>query len=124
MLGFWLWQDNLLRRVNQVLIKLKLDWQEIAGQSKSTNLVSSPDSVSTDINALVQEVREKVKEYIQERCGTMRVLDMAQPIGLGDIYTDVNILEKITGSRRLDISKLLQNSKIELDDYDDFSRHL
>lgn len=39
----------------------------------------------------------------------MRVLDMTQPIGLGDIYTDVNILDKITGRTRLDISELLQN---------------
>jgi predicted NACHT family NTPase len=39
----------------------------------------------------------------------MRVLDMEQPIELGDIYTDVNILEKITGRRRLEIDELLQN---------------
>jgi hypothetical protein len=27
----------------------------------------------------------------------MRVLDMEQPIGIGDIYTSVNILEKLSG---------------------------
>ncbi|HEY9295814.1 MAG TPA: NACHT domain-containing protein, partial [Phormidium sp.] len=66
-----------------------------------------------DIDALVQEIREKVKSSIQERCGKMRVLDMEQPIGLGDIYTDVNILEKITGRRRLEIAELLQYCDLE-----------
>ena len=42
------------------------------------------------------------------RCGVMRVLDMSQPIGLNDIYTNVNILEKINGRRRLDITDLLK----------------
>ena len=31
------------------------------------------------------------------------------PIGLGDVYTSVNILEKLSGRRRLDLSDLLQN---------------
>ncbi len=61
-----------------------------------------------DIDALVQEIREKVKSSIQKRCGQMRVLDMEQPIGLNDIYTDVNILERITGHTRLNLSDLLE----------------
>lgn len=73
---------------------------------------------SLDIDALVREVRKKVKSSIQQRCGTMRVLDMTQPIGLGDIYTDVNILEKITGRRRLEISELLQDFDPESDNFD------
>lgn len=68
---------------------------------------------SVDIDALVQEVREKVKFSIQERCATMRVLDMSQPIGLNDIYTNVNILEKITGRRRKEVAELLQEFKLE-----------
>ncbi|RAM48601.1 MAG: signal transduction protein [Hapalosiphonaceae cyanobacterium JJU2] len=62
-----------------------------------------------NIDVLVQEVREKIKPYIQERCGKMQVLDMTQSIGLGDIYTDVNILKEITGHRRKKIAELPQN---------------
>jgi predicted NACHT family NTPase len=62
-----------------------------------------------DIDTLVQKIREKVKSSIQQRCGQMRVLDMEQPIGLNDIYTDINILEKITGRRRLGIAELQEN---------------
>ncbi|MEM8614873.1 MAG: NACHT domain-containing protein [Cyanobacteria bacterium P01_H01_bin.105] len=61
----------------------------------------------SDIAALVQEIRHKVKDDIHAHCGTMRVLDMEQPIGLSDIYTKVNILEKLSGNRRLGISELL-----------------
>lgn len=43
----------------------------------------------------------------------MRVLDMTQPIGLDDIYTSVNILEKITGRRRLEIAELLYDFSSE-----------
>ncbi|MBD1938227.1 NACHT domain-containing protein [Microcoleus sp. FACHB-68] len=69
---------------------------------------STPHDSDSNINALVQEVREKVKPGIQERCSTMRVLDMTQPIGLNDIYTNVNILEKITRNRRIEVSELLK----------------
>ncbi|MEP0755726.1 NACHT domain-containing NTPase [Trichocoleus sp. Lan] len=44
---------------------------------------------------------------------------MSQPIDLNAIYTTVNILEKITGRRRLEIAELLQG--FSLDDFDRFS---
>ncbi|MBO1350962.1 MAG: hypothetical protein EBE86_027965 [Hormoscilla sp. GUM202] len=60
-----------------------------------------PEDPKADIDDLVQEVRQSVKQHIQELCGTMRVLDMTYPIGLNEIYTNVNILEKITaGAKR------------------------
>ncbi|MEM5838708.1 hypothetical protein AAHH59_10340 [Pediococcus acidilactici] len=63
-------------------------------------------------NTVVQEVRQKVHASIQEKCGMMRLLDISQPIGLNDIYTNVNILEKISGRRRLEIADLLEVSTI------------
>jgi len=83
---------------------LGLNWEDIAEPEP----VEQNQNTSIDIDALVQEVREKIKPIIQERCGTMRVLDMSQPIGLNDIYTNVNILERITGRRRKEIAELLQ----------------
>jgi predicted NACHT family NTPase len=68
---------------------------------------------TVDIDTLVKQVREKVSADIQKRCGWMRVLDMTQPIGLNDIYTEVNILEKITGCRRLEIGQLLEKCNPE-----------
>lgn len=95
--------------------KLGLNWEEIAGLATSPDaiMLGNESNVSVDIDALLQEVREKVKPYIKDRCGTMKVLDMTQPIELGDIYTDVNILEKVIGRRGLNISELLQNCNLE-----------
>ena len=75
------------------------------------------DIPNNDIEALVQSCRQKIKPLIKEKCGTMRVLDMTYPIGLSDIYTDVNILEKITGRQRLEMAELVQNFKIDSDEF-------
>lgn len=80
---------------------LNLNIQEVvdnSGNAKTDLDVKTPNT-SIDINALVQEVRQNVRDSIVRQCGTIRVLDMAQPIGLNDIYTNVNILETITGRR-------------------------
>ncbi len=87
----WLWNTKFI------------EWQQ------SQKELAQP----VDIDDLVNQVREKVSADIQKRCGWMRVLDMTHPIGLNDIYTDVNILEKITGRRRLEIAQLLENCKPE-----------
>ncbi|MBD2212042.1 NACHT domain-containing NTPase [Nostoc linckia FACHB-104] len=103
----------------EICKKLGLEWQEI--QENRQSEVKQTSEQDSDIDALVQEIREQVKPSIKEKCGTMRVLDMPQPIeltGERGIYTNVNILEKITGRRRLDISELLQNS--EPDDFERF----
>ncbi|WP_228061210.1 NACHT domain-containing protein [[Phormidium] sp. LEGE 05292] len=84
---------------------LGLNAQDVAYQDNEVEV--------TDIDSLVQEVRQKIKPLIQERCGTMRVLDMNQPIGLNDIYTNVNILEKITGRTRKEITELFQECNFE-----------
>jgi len=66
-----------------------------------------------DTDTLVQKVRNAVKEDIQNRCGEMRVLDMTQPVGLGDIYTHVNILERILGRRRKGLTEMFQGCSVE-----------
>jgi predicted NACHT family NTPase len=63
---------------------------------------------SAALDALVQTLRNSIQPLIQQRCGTMRVLDMTQPIGLDQIYTHVNILEKITGRSRREPAEILQ----------------
>jgi predicted NACHT family NTPase len=60
------------------------------------------------LDALVQRVRARCHGLIQEQCGTMRVLDMSQPIGLSHLYTSVNILEKISSRQWREIDELLE----------------
>lgn len=92
-----------------ICTELGLEWGEIAELETGEEKPITPKT----IDALVNEVREKVSADIQKRCGWMRVLDMTHPIGLNDIYTDVNILEKITGRRRLEIAQLSENCNPE-----------
>ncbi|MEH2046831.1 NACHT domain-containing protein [Nostoc sp.] len=78
------------------------------------------DDVDDSIDTLVQEIRKQIKPYIKEKCGTMKVLDMPKPIeltGKQGIYTNVNILEEITGRTRLKVAELMQSC-----DYDNFER--
>jgi predicted NACHT family NTPase len=86
--------------------KLDLNWEEIAGITAQS--IAPTVTIDASVN-LVQKFRDRIKLHLQKRCGTMRVLDMSQPIGLDDIYTNVNILEKITGRRRLKLSELARN---------------
>ncbi len=69
-----------------------------------------------DVIAQVQAARSQIRPQILEQCGTMRVLDMTQPIALtGEqgIYTNVNILEKLTGRQRLELPELLKQCDVE-----------
>ncbi|MGL4498478.1 MAG: NACHT domain-containing protein [Planktothrix sp.] len=78
-------------------------------QKSHTSTIPEPSHPAIDIEFVVQQAREMVRADIQNRCGTMKVLEMTEPIGLDDIYTHVNILETITGRRRKPIAELLQD---------------
>ena len=89
--------------------ELNLDWQEMAGL---------PEARETyDIDALVQEVRQLRYDKIQEQCGTMRMLDIAWPVEVVDIYTEVNILEEITGQQWREVTDFVQAFDPESDDF-------
>ena len=97
---------------HKICQKLELPWREIADLPEEPEVAAAhqDNQSSWDLEALVQEVRHKGSASIQQKCGMMRVLDMSQPIGLNDIYTDVNVLEKISGRRRLEVADLLKVS--------------
>ncbi|RUT04408.1 hypothetical protein DSM106972_046360 [Dulcicalothrix desertica PCC 7102] len=75
-----------------------LNWQELC-----INLAN--------VDTSIEDLREKIKLYIQERLSYIRVLDMANPINLGYIYTNVNVLHIITKHRRLEIEDLLKDAE-------------
>ena len=92
----------------EICFQLGLDWQEIAElptRGAPTEKKLYWDSWQ-DIDALVQMVRALRSDKIQAQCATMRLLDIAQPIELEDIYVDVNIQNNITSQRWLDIFEL------------------
>lgn len=94
---------------HKICQKLELPWQEVAELDQETEVPQQETIISSgnDIDALVQELRQKGRANIEQKCGMMRVLDMSQPINLDDIYTNVNILEKISGRRWIEVTELL-----------------
>ena len=93
----------------EICKRLNLTWEEIFEPPPEEQQKNN----SPKIDTLVQDIRQKVQADIQKSCGTMRVLDMTQPIDLGSIYTQVNILEKITGRRRLNLNELWEGLNIQ-----------
>ena len=87
--------------------------QNFLSQQQQTSGTAPKLSANVELEPLIKDCRKKVNSIIKQRCSTMRVLDMEQPIGLDDIYTNVNILEKLTGRRRLEIDDLWENCKPE-----------
>jgi len=101
----------------RVCDRLGLDWQAIAGFAEAPgSSVNAAGAVGVGLDALVQSLRQHLHASIEERCGTMRILDMAHPVGINAIYTDVNILEQITGRRHRQLEDLLQ--ELNPDDFD------
>ena len=87
-------------------------------QKSNHNTNNIPVIDPSNIDSLVKEIRKKISPYIQEKCGTMKVLTMSQPIELNEIYTNVNILEKITGRRVLKIATMLENFNPESENFE------
>jgi adenylate kinase family enzyme len=91
--NFFACRDVDQAKFKKICRELKLKWEEV---------IVREIPADSGIDRLVQEVRSQIEPKIRSLCGTMRVLDMDQPIELtGDrgIYTNVNILEKLTRLR-------------------------
>jgi DNA-binding Xre family transcriptional regulator len=64
----------------EICTALELDWQSIyMAENQGVEIEATPE-----INILVQTIRERVSADMLERCGTMRILDMVQPIESSD----------------------------------------
>ncbi len=80
--------------------KLEINWQEIYGQLLSSSVKES-GAKEIDIEGLVKLARKQCAADILKRCGTMQILTMPQEIGLGEIYTDVKLFDRVLGKRFL-----------------------
>ncbi|NMF60622.1 NACHT domain-containing protein [Pseudanabaena yagii] len=79
---------------------LEINWQEVSGRLSSQSKKSAAKE-SIDIESLVQLARKQCAADILKRCGTMQILTMPQEIGLGEIYTDVKLFDRVLGKRFL-----------------------
>ncbi|HEY9727004.1 MAG TPA: NACHT domain-containing NTPase [Chroococcales cyanobacterium] len=100
-----------------ICLSLDLDWQEIAGLnsdlvSLTKTKVSGVETQTTtsDVERLVEQMRSHLAASILAQCGTLRLLDTAQPVALDDIYISVQILEQLSRQQWLDVSDLQSNT--------------
>ena len=106
---------------HKICQKLQLPWQAIAdipdSEFSGENLVVT---TKEDVDTLVGDIRQKARSYIESKCGIVRVLNMAQPTQLNEIFTKVNVLEKIGKNQRLDINDLLKIGLVNHSKYSHF----
>jgi predicted NACHT family NTPase len=87
---------------NELLKRYQL-WQE-----------NNPSETVNHDEIEIAQIRDKIREDIEHRCGKMQVLDMTQSIALSKIYTEVNILEQITARNRSSIDRLIDICSLEI----------
>jgi len=88
-----------------VCTQLGLKSEDIA-EPEAAEPVQNKDS---NLDALVQQVRSRLHDDIQRLHGTMPLWGDYRPVPLGDLFVDVNILEKLSSSRRSELDDLWQD---------------
>lgn len=71
-----------------------------------------------EIKGLAQKVRNHCYDKIKNLCGTMRMLDIAKPVDIDNLYVDVNILEEIPGQQWRELSDLVREFNPYTDNFD------
>ncbi|MBD2306786.1 NACHT domain-containing NTPase [Chroococcidiopsis sp. FACHB-1243] len=105
---------------HKICQKLQLPWQAIAEiPDDEFSLEELLDTSKDDVDTLVKDAKQKVRTYIESKCGIVRVLNRSQPTKLNDIFTKVNVLEKIGRNQRISIKDFLN---FYLDRRSEFSR--
>lgn len=88
-----------------VCTELGLKWEDIA-EPEAAEPLQNKDS---NLDALVQQVRSRLHDYIQSLHGTMPLWGVDCWVSLGDLFVDVNILEKLSSSRKSELDDLWQD---------------
>jgi len=92
----WLWESRFP------------EWQQDNNQR-----LSVPGEICSNgqanIDALVQEVRSRLHDDIQRLHGTMPLWGIDRWVPLGELFVDVNILEKLSSSRKSEFHDLCQD---------------
>ncbi|MGQ4650228.1 NACHT C-terminal helical domain 2-containing protein [Lyngbya aestuarii] len=92
----------------EICFRLELEPEDIIAIPEES-LTSEDDpiqDIGNEIDVLVAKARSQHYDKVQDHCGSLRLLDIAKPVTLDDLYIDVNILEEITSQRWLGIADL------------------
>ncbi|MFN7919410.1 MAG: SIR2 family protein [Bryobacteraceae bacterium] len=87
------------------------EWGKIAAFLRLLPSALTGTAAPGTIDAMVREVRARIEPSIRAACGTIKILDMVQDIGLSSVYTDVNILEQLPSRKRRTTAELAAEFK-------------
>ncbi len=103
----------------EICFQLGLDWEEIVERPQFDLPLASPEpptpeplpplpeGVEPDPAAVIAQLRPQVETLIQQQCGWLQTIpDLAQPLSLNQIYTEVYLLPQISSSRWLEPADL------------------
>ncbi|MEG4586311.1 NACHT domain-containing protein [Microcoleus sp. MOSTC5] len=105
----------------EICAALDLNWQDVKADvpegCEPQPLASLPANIQTrnissqvnDLDGLVQQVRSRLHDHIQRLHGTMPLWGVDRGVPLGDLFVDVNILEKLSSSRKSELDDLWQD---------------
>ncbi|MCC0179226.1 NACHT domain-containing NTPase [Waterburya agarophytonicola K14] len=104
--------------------QLSLDWQDIADspplppREKSDASLEPKIATSTSkSDRLVSQVRSQISGQIEAQCSTIQsFFEFAQPLDLDNIYTEQNVLTRLSNQRWLEISDLQSSRQRSLAD--------
>ncbi|MDZ8053631.1 MAG: NACHT domain-containing protein [Aulosira sp. ZfuVER01] len=104
---------------NEICLVLELNPAEILQKTTDDELMLAEKTaqLTLDIHSLVEKLRSIHYDKIQAQCGTLHILDIAQPVDLNALYVDVNILEEMNSQTWIDINDL---QKCDRDKFDRF----
>ena len=96
---------------------LDLDWRDIA-QNPPADSLEPGDTIeagSLDLTTIVNQVRLRQYDTIENQCGILQLLDINHPVNIHDIYVDVNILEEVPSQQSFEIADLNNLSLTQFD---------
>jgi predicted NACHT family NTPase len=98
--------ENVQQRIDQLIRQLD--------ESASTT------SEINNIDVLVQRVRESLHDDIQRLHGKIPLLGVDHQVDLGKLFVDINILEEVSSSRKLELDDLLQDFSAGVKEYSNY----
>jgi Effector-associated domain 10/NACHT domain len=93
------------------------DIRSIVRSILNEELTKLTRSGQPQVNELVQQVRTGLHDCIKSLHGTMQLWGIDHWVPLGDLFVDVNILEEVSSSRRLELDDLWQDFTTNNSDY-------
>ena len=111
--GIWAWEQFGDQAKPGFLAFLKRKWEDA---KEDNERLQYADKKWKDFNW--GQASERYKKHMKEIYGFIRVIGTTEPIPIGDIFTDVYILEQPQAYRRFDIARLqeIQNDPDSLGD--------